>query len=787
MRRSLVAIVLIFSAVFSYAQNFSNKGKDFWVAYGFHVRMAQSAGGSTINSQNMVLYFATDEVTNITISIPSLGYTQTITSPASPTVLTSAAIPKGISQDARLTVESTSPEDKGIHIVADKPVVAYAHIYDGAASGTTILFPVTTLGKEYYSINYTARSNENNSNAWFYVIATDTGTTTVEITPSANTINHPANIPFTINMTQGQVFNVMGQLTGFGGGGGGFYSGVDLTGSKIKSIGSGNGACKRIAVFSGAGKMFISCDGTSSSSDNYMAQAFPKDAWGKKFLTVPTSSLVNNFFRVCVSNPASIVRVNGAPISTSPLINNFYYNLPLTSVPQKIECDDPITVAQYIASQGECGNPTPTGTYPGDPEVIYLSPVEQNITRILWNASPFNSITQHYYNVVIPNSGTAISSFKLDGVNVSPTSFTVHPQDPNFSYLSSRLSASGVHSIESDSGFNAIAYGYGAAESYGFNAGTNIKNLYSFISPENSNNITNQPVAITGYPVYLTVTFPFEPTYLNWNFNANPNQSPNSNLVINNPVADTTYLIDNKRVWRYRIPFQYTFTQANSSPGYLISISAGTQSFEGCENSIENEFFLAVYDSSDIVLPLDKIELTGANINNKTNKLLFKVYNPSFIKQYEIQRSTTGNNFSTISVIALNTNNQHQTDFDYVDQSLITNSNFYRIKVVNIDGSVQYSNLIKIASKIKDFDITMPTSVISNNQVSLLIQSKNKGNAQFFVVDVIGRVMQSDKFVYQKGTQQNTINLNANLPKGIYFLKLIAENIPTPFVFKMIK
>jgi hypothetical protein len=187
------------------------------------------------------------------------------------------------------------------------------------------------------------------------------------------------------------------------------------------------------------------------------------------------------------------------------------------------------------------------------------------------------------------------------------------------------------------------------------------------------------------------------------------------------------------------------------------------------------------------VLPLDKIELTGANINNKTNKLLFKVYNPSFIKQYEIQRSKTGNNFSTISIIALNTNNQHQTDFYYVDQSLITNSNFYRIKVVNIDGSVQYSNLINIASKIKEFDATMTTSVISNNQVSLLIQSKNKGNVQFFVVDELGRIMQSDKFVYQIGTQQNRININANLSKGIYFLKLIAENIPTPFVFKMIK
>ena len=123
------------------------------------------------------------------------------------------------------------------------------------------------------------------------------------------------------------------------------------------------------------------------------------------------------------------------------------------------------------------------------------------------------------------------------------------------------------------------------------------------------------------------------------------------------------------------------------------------------------------------ILPLDKIELTGYNINSKTNKLFFKVYNPSFIKQYEVQRSTNGNEFSTISIISLNINNQNQTDFEFLDKSLVSNTYFYRIKVINIDGSFQFSNSIKIANKIKDFDITMPSNVISNNQISLLINS----------------------------------------------------------------
>ena len=54
-----------------FGQDFSNKGKDFWVAYGYHQVMSNG------NGQEMVLYFATDQVTNITITIPGTGMFKT--------------------------------------------------------------------------------------------------------------------------------------------------------------------------------------------------------------------------------------------------------------------------------------------------------------------------------------------------------------------------------------------------------------------------------------------------------------------------------------------------------------------------------------------------------------------------------------------------------------------------------------------------------------------------------------------------------------------------------------
>ena len=582
------------------AQSFSNKGTDFWVGYGYHVRMVNdNGGGQAQNSQDMKLYFAVDQPnTHILISIPGIGWSQAITPPTTvPTVVTSNIMPKNGSQDARLLTEGI--QNKGIHITSDKPIVAYAHVYNGNASGATILFPTNTLGKTYYSINFSNESNEDNSNGFFYVVATDTGTTTVKITPSKPTLNHAAGTAFTVNLNQGEIFNGLGQLTGSSGN---TFTAVDLTGSKIESIASGTGVCKRIAVFSGSGKINISCGSNARSSDNYMVQNFPKDAWGKKFLTAPTQGLNKNIYRVCVSDPTAVVTVNNLPITTyGPLNSLFYYEIPATDLPLKIESSLPITVAQYITSNGGCGNPSNNSQ--GDPEVIYLSPVEQNIADIIWNATPNFDITNHFVNAIIPNRGSGVSSFRFDGAVQPLSAFTVHPQEPNYSiFTKSFTNIDNVrtsHTATSDSGFNAIAYGFGSNESYGYNAGTNIKDLYNFATPISTyaDSITGAKIC-AGTPFYFSVTFPFQPTFLNFNFN-DPNV-PNQNFSTQaqvDAILDTTYIYLGKQVWVYKLPNPISFNTANINPGQPILVTAGTASADGCGNAIDKVFYVEVIDA----------------------------------------------------------------------------------------------------------------------------------------------------------------------------------------------
>lgn len=559
--------LFIFCSVAS-SQDFSNKGKDFWVAYGYHQTMRAN------NPQEMVLYFATDAVTTVTVEIPALGYTQTYSNIPANTIFTSNPLPKSGSQDARLLAEGVF--DKGIHITADKPIVAYTHIYNQSVSGATLLFPTPTLGKEYYSINYDQISNTNEANCWVYAIAVDTGATTIEVTPSENTLTHAAGVPFTVTLQQGQVLNLMGALTTFSSP----FRGVDLTGTRIRSIGSGSAGCKRIAVFSGSGRISLSCaPNAAPSSDNYIVQAFPKNAWGKRFVTVPTRTLPNNFFRICVTDPTTVVTLNGTQLTG--LVKNFYYQIN-TDQPGLIEADKPIMVAQVITSQGECSNGTP-----GDPEVIYLSPVEQNIDKVILNSTSNFAINQHWINVVIRTA--AVPSFRIDGFPTN-SSFVPHPRIANYSYAQLSVGA-GQHALTADSGFNAIAYGYGSFESYGYNGGTNVKDLYQFVSLQNQFATVNFPSTCVNTPFLFSMTFPYQPTEIKWVFGSALNALGINDITINNPVFDSTWVVNSRPLYRYKLPNSFSIPAGGTYP---IKVLAQNPTADGCNGEQEINYDVVV-------------------------------------------------------------------------------------------------------------------------------------------------------------------------------------------------
>lgn len=545
------------------AQDFSNKGKEFWLAYSFHVGMVNS-GGSPV----MTLYLSSDVTTTYSVDIFNTAPVASGTINAGQVVTVNIPSTYFVSTQGTLT-------NRGIHVTAAKPIVVYSYITRNAASAATLCLPATVLGREYVSMNYKQISNENNSNSFVTVVAAEDNTS-VEVTPSGNTTDPTwvAGAMRVIKLNKGDVFQLLGALNG--------NTGDDLTGTTIKSVAGAGTGCKKIAVFSGSGKISIGC-GSPGSSDNLYQQLYPVASWGKKYLTIPSYNRPNAIYRVMKSVSASNVYLNGALIPAASFTSNYYEFS--NNLPNKIESDQPISVAQYFTTQGCAGNGNPY-----DPDMIMLNPVEQNIDKVTLVSSSLvaTGSRQHHVHVIIKNAGTALSSFKLDGNPVPAGSWSVHTGDPAFSYIYLSNLQQGYHTLASDSGFNALAYGYADAETYGYSAGSNIKDLYQFLSTANQYAAVDIPATCKDLPFQLSMTFPYQPTQIVWQLNG---LAPD--VTDNSPVFTSSSVVNGRTIYKYTLPNLFTIATAGSYP---IHITAQNPTADGCNGEQEIDYELQVYN-----------------------------------------------------------------------------------------------------------------------------------------------------------------------------------------------
>ncbi|MBS1759394.1 MAG: gliding motility-associated C-terminal domain-containing protein [Bacteroidetes bacterium] len=612
--RSYIVLLLICLQVFSInstGQNKSNRGKEFWLGYSFSSNFFAHAGlGDPVNKQELALYISTTTQTaHVTVSINGTTWSQNLTIPAN-TADASILIPKSGANDARILSDGAS--NRAIHILSDVPVAVYAHQYDAMYSAATMLMPSDTWGFTYYSVSYYQTLGNSNPPYmisptginfpdwydWFYVIAKDDNTR-IQITPSDTCKNGwlPGQT-YTVNLNKGEIYTVFGKANFADG----WFSDTvnsskDLTGSKIVSVAGGDGKCHPVALFSGTGGMHV-CQ--KDGGEAVQQQVFPAQAWGTRYLTHHTISnfsgdinaTFRNYYRVCVRDPSTVVKRNG--VALTGLIKNFYYQFVDSIGGDYIEADKPILISQYIPNRAQCWQSIqPMQLAIGDPEMFYLSPIEQGQNSVIFYISSLNLISKSYVNIIIPTQG--LSSLRVDGSTVPGSQIKTHPNNNAYSVAVFDLSG-GMdmqHTIVSDSTFTATVYGLGAYESYGYNVGCNINNLDVKSEIKNVFNTSGVPDTITcpktPFRIFAKVGYPL--TNIRWHFSEVPGLTPTADSIIANPVPTGTSIMNGRTYHVYTVQQDLSFATAGT---YKIPISYTAPEIDACNNTITDTLTVLV-------------------------------------------------------------------------------------------------------------------------------------------------------------------------------------------------
>jgi PQQ-dependent dehydrogenase (s-GDH family) len=184
------------------------------------------------------------------------------------------------------------------------------------------------------------------------------------------------------------------------------------------------------------------------------------------------------------------------------------------------------------------------------------------------------------------------------------------------------------------------------------------------------------------------------------------------------------------------------------------------------------------FAAANIVLPVDLITFTGALQSDLSALLNWKTQTEINIAGFDVERSTDGNVYSKIEYQKAAGNTSNATSYSLTDNEAVNQQAlilYYRLKVIDKDGSYNYSSIITITLPVTKASITIAPNPVQNDLKASII-SPITGNVTLRIFDNAGRlILQTASFV-RKGCNSFIQNIN-NLSSGLYYVYISAKGI----------
>ncbi|HTC01126.1 MAG TPA: T9SS type A sorting domain-containing protein [Ferruginibacter sp.] len=163
------------------------------------------------------------------------------------------------------------------------------------------------------------------------------------------------------------------------------------------------------------------------------------------------------------------------------------------------------------------------------------------------------------------------------------------------------------------------------------------------------------------------------------------------------------------------------------------------------------------------VLPVKLTSFTGTLLNNNQVSLQWQTADETNIKDYELEYCTDGISYSSI-LTTVTPQGEATNNYSYLDTTPAVGSNYYRLKIVNDDGSFSYSNIVPIDIENIKAATIYPNPAIDNIVITLPNANKSVVN----IYNSTGSLVKTTT-VY---SITNTLDIQ-NLPSGTYFIKVV--------------
>ncbi|MEZ4879744.1 MAG: T9SS type A sorting domain-containing protein, partial [Chitinophagales bacterium] len=206
-----------------------------------------------------------------------------------------------------------------------------------------------------------------------------------------------------------------------------------------------------------------------------------------------------------------------------------------------------------------------------------------------------------------------------------------------------------------------------------------------------------------------------------------------------------------------------------------VSVSGGPSSSTQYELQVPSFSTFRFHTDGGIggPLPVELLSFTGTNMGDY-NKLEWITASEINSKEFVIEKSTDITNWTNIGVITAAGFSSEELNYSFIDNAPNVGNNYYRLKIINTDGTFEYSKVINLP--IADYTgiINVYPNPTSHN-INVVVSSKSNQSATLEIFDVIGKQMVFETKSLNSGL--NTMSYDVTqFAKGAYIIKVIDSN-----------
>ena len=162
-----------------------------------------------------------------------------------------------------------------------------------------------------------------------------------------------------------------------------------------------------------------------------------------------------------------------------------------------------------------------------------------------------------------------------------------------------------------------------------------------------------------------------------------------------------------------------------------------------------------------------------ASVKAKSAVIDWSVVTEKDVKTYTVEHSTNGAEFAAINTTSAK--NISNSNYSYTDINANTGDNYYRIKAINKDGSVQYSSIAKVTIGDRREGISIYPNPIVGKTMNVQFSNIAAGTYALSMTNANGQQVMEQSLQHAGGSVTETVQLPSTLASGIYQLRIFGN------------